>query len=155
MVLGALIAALLIGWILTRRHADHPAPMLPIDLFRRPLFALSAALTKAVVEELHLGVVHVITSWEPYALAVVGYASMTLNQMALNTGALAATIAASTAVDPLVSVLLGVTVFDESLSASPLATVLGAVALGAGLAAMVVLARAEAHAASSGAAAES
>ena len=33
----------LLGWILTRRQADHPAPMLPIDLFRRPLFALSAA----------------------------------------------------------------------------------------------------------------
>ena len=37
-----LIAALAFGWILMRRHADHPAPMLPIDLFRRPLFALSA-----------------------------------------------------------------------------------------------------------------
>jgi MFS transporter, DHA2 family, multidrug resistance protein len=42
LVLGALIAALVIGVILMRRHADHPAPMLPIDLFRRPLFALSA-----------------------------------------------------------------------------------------------------------------
>jgi len=36
-------AGILLGWLLTRRHADHPAPMLPIDLFRRPLFALSAA----------------------------------------------------------------------------------------------------------------
>src|SRR6516165_10499622 len=35
-------AALLVGFLI-RRHADHPAPMLPIDLFRRPLFALSAA----------------------------------------------------------------------------------------------------------------
>jgi DHA2 family multidrug resistance protein-like MFS transporter len=35
--------ALLLGWILTRRHANHPAPMLPIDLFRRPVFALSTA----------------------------------------------------------------------------------------------------------------
>jgi MFS transporter, DHA2 family, multidrug resistance protein len=43
LVLGALIATLAIGWILTRRHAGHPAPILPIDLFRRPLFALSAA----------------------------------------------------------------------------------------------------------------
>jgi MFS transporter, DHA2 family, multidrug resistance protein len=43
LVLGALIAALAIGWILMRRQADHPAPILPIDLFRRPLFALSAA----------------------------------------------------------------------------------------------------------------
>ena len=38
-----LAGALLLGWILTRRQADHPAPMLPIDLFRRPIFALSAA----------------------------------------------------------------------------------------------------------------
>jgi MFS transporter, DHA2 family, multidrug resistance protein len=38
-----LIAAVLLGWLLTRRQADHPAPMLPIDLFRRPMFALSAA----------------------------------------------------------------------------------------------------------------
>jgi DHA2 family multidrug resistance protein-like MFS transporter len=43
MVLATLIGALIIGWLLLRRHADHPAPMLPIDLFRRPLFALSAA----------------------------------------------------------------------------------------------------------------
>ena len=38
-----LASAVLLGWILTRRQADHPAPMLPIDLFRRPLFALSTA----------------------------------------------------------------------------------------------------------------
>jgi len=43
LVLGALVAALAIGWILTRRQAHHPAPILPMDLFRRPLFALSAA----------------------------------------------------------------------------------------------------------------
>jgi DHA2 family multidrug resistance protein-like MFS transporter len=38
-----LAGGLLFGWLLLRRQADHPAPMLPIDLFRRPLFALSAA----------------------------------------------------------------------------------------------------------------
>ncbi len=43
LVLVGLAAALLIGFVLMRRHADHPAPMLPVDLFRRPLFALSAA----------------------------------------------------------------------------------------------------------------
>src|SRR6201995_4884579 len=42
-VLATLVGALIIGWLLMRRHADHPAPMLPIDLFRLPLFALSAA----------------------------------------------------------------------------------------------------------------
>jgi MFS transporter, DHA2 family, multidrug resistance protein len=43
LVFTALIAAIVLGWILARRQADHPAPMLPIDLFRRGLFALSAA----------------------------------------------------------------------------------------------------------------
>jgi DHA2 family multidrug resistance protein-like MFS transporter len=43
LVWTSVIAAIVFGGILTRRHADHPAPMLPIDLFRRALFALSAS----------------------------------------------------------------------------------------------------------------
>jgi MFS transporter, DHA2 family, multidrug resistance protein len=43
LVVAELVAAVLLGWFLTRRNADHPAPMLPIDLFQRPMFALSAA----------------------------------------------------------------------------------------------------------------
>ncbi|WP_315741574.1 MULTISPECIES: MFS transporter [unclassified Bradyrhizobium] len=38
-----LAGAVVLGLILNRRHAEHPAPMLPIDLFRRGMFALSAA----------------------------------------------------------------------------------------------------------------
>jgi MFS transporter, DHA2 family, multidrug resistance protein len=43
LVLSELAAAVLFGWIVIRRQAGHPAPMLPIDLFQRPLFALSTA----------------------------------------------------------------------------------------------------------------
>jgi DHA2 family multidrug resistance protein-like MFS transporter len=38
-----LASAALLGWALIRRQAESPAPMLPIDLFRRPVFALSTA----------------------------------------------------------------------------------------------------------------
>jgi DHA2 family multidrug resistance protein-like MFS transporter len=38
-----LASAVLLGWALIRRQADSPAPVLPIDLFRRPIFALSTA----------------------------------------------------------------------------------------------------------------
>jgi MFS transporter, DHA2 family, multidrug resistance protein len=38
-----LASAALLGWALIRRQADSPAPVLPIDLFRRPVFALSTA----------------------------------------------------------------------------------------------------------------
>jgi DHA2 family multidrug resistance protein-like MFS transporter len=43
LVSAELVSGVVLGLILIRRHADHPAPMLPIDLFRRPMFALSAA----------------------------------------------------------------------------------------------------------------
>jgi DHA2 family multidrug resistance protein-like MFS transporter len=43
LVLIELAAGIALGWMLTRRQKDHPAPMLPIDLFRRPMFALSSA----------------------------------------------------------------------------------------------------------------
>ncbi|WP_087631983.1 MFS transporter [Caballeronia telluris] len=41
LVLVALAAALIAGGLLLRRERGHPAPMLPVDLFRRPMFALS------------------------------------------------------------------------------------------------------------------
>ncbi|HWZ08803.1 MAG TPA: MFS transporter [Bradyrhizobium sp.] len=43
LVVSEFAAAAILGWFLIRRQADHPAPTLPIDLFRRPMFALSAA----------------------------------------------------------------------------------------------------------------
>ncbi len=41
-VLVAAAIALVFGALLIRREAGHPAPMLPVDLFKRPVFALSA-----------------------------------------------------------------------------------------------------------------
>jgi drug/metabolite transporter (DMT)-like permease len=107
------------------------------------LFALSAALTKAVVDELGDGVFHVFLTWHLYALAVVGYASMTLNQLALNTGALAPAIATSMAFDPITSVVLGVTLLDESLHETPLGAVATVAALAAALVGMALLARSQ------------
>jgi MFS transporter, DHA2 family, multidrug resistance protein len=42
-VLAEVATGLTLGWLLARRQGGHPAPMLPIDLFRRPMFALSSA----------------------------------------------------------------------------------------------------------------
>ena len=41
-VLGGFAAALVFAVLLVRRQAKLPAPLLPIDLFRRPMFALSS-----------------------------------------------------------------------------------------------------------------
>jgi drug/metabolite transporter (DMT)-like permease len=105
------------------------------------LFALSAALTKTVVSELDNGLVTVLTTWPLYGLIAVGYVSMTLNQMSLDAGALAATMATSTALDPIASVVLGLTLFKESIDASPVELLVVLIALGVVVAAMIVLAR--------------
>lgn len=79
------------------------------------LFALSAALTKATVEQLDDGVLSVFEHWQLYALAVVGYVSMTLSQSSLQAGALAPAVATQMALDPVASVLLGTLAFDETI----------------------------------------
>jgi drug/metabolite transporter (DMT)-like permease len=126
------------------RHGRAPRRAALLGAAAGILFALAAALTKSVVDELHLGVLHVIESWQPYALAGVGYISMTLNQLALNTRALAPTIASSTVLDPIVSLALGLALFDEHLHASGLQAAGAFVALAAALGGVAVLAWAEA-----------
>lgn len=46
-VIAPLLAGLGFGALLLRRQAGHPAPMLPVDLFRRPMFALSSLTSVA------------------------------------------------------------------------------------------------------------
>ena len=71
------------------------------------LFGLSAALTKAVVDQFDEGLIEIFENWHIYALAVVGYASMTLSQLSLQTGVLPPAMATSMIFDPLASVVLG------------------------------------------------
>lgn len=141
---GLACAAACVPLCLLSRHGGAARRATFLGAAAGVLFALAAALTKAVVDELDLGVVHVLSSWQPYALAAVGYVSLTLNQMALNMGALAATIASSTALDPIVSVALGLTLFAERSKGGALHAAGAFVALLTALAGMVVLARAEA-----------
>jgi len=110
------------------------------------LFALSAALTKVVVDELDDGIFEIFLSWHLYALVAIGYASMTFNQLALNTGALAPAVATSMAFDPITSVILGVTLLDESLHTTPLDLLGTVAALAAALVGMALLARSQSQA---------
>ena len=67
------------------------------------LFGLSAALTKATVDQLDEGIFHVFITWHLYALIAVGYAGMTLSQIALQTGVLAPAIATFSILDAVTS----------------------------------------------------
>lgn len=145
LVAGAVCAAVCTPLALLARSGSPPRRAALLGAGAGVLFALSAALIKAVVDELALGVLHVVTTWELYALIAVGYVSMTLNQLALNTGALAAALATSTALDPIGSVVLGLTLFRESLPAGAPVVVALLLALALMLVALVKLAGTESH----------
>jgi drug/metabolite transporter (DMT)-like permease len=79
------------------------------------LWAVSAALTKATVSQLDEGVLGLIADWHLYALIVVGFFSLSLAQASLQVGALAPAIATQSILDPVASVVLGLTLMQESL----------------------------------------
>jgi len=76
------------------------------------LFGLTAALIKAVGDQLGSGLVVVLTHWPIYALLVIGPSGLLVNQVAFQAGPLSASPPASTAVDPLASIVLGLLLFD-------------------------------------------
>jgi drug/metabolite transporter (DMT)-like permease len=142
------------AWLVTAAvTAAVTVPLVAIGVRRRPavkaamvgtatgiLFGLSAALTKATVDRLDGGVVAVLADWHVYALVAVGYVSMTLSQVSLETGALAPAVATSMSLDPIASVVLGVTLLQERLHETALGTAASALSVAAMLAGLVALA---------------
>lgn len=104
-------------------------------------FGLSAALTKATVDQLlDHGVFEVLFDWHLYGLLAVGYAAMRLSEISLQTGVLAPAIATFSIVDVMTSVVLGVTLLREDLRHDLVGIVLIVFSLGVMFAGLVVLA---------------
>jgi len=106
-------------------------------------FAFQAAVTKVFVTQLGGGVVALLGSWTTYALIVSALAGFALQQSALKTGFLAPAMAASNAATLAVSVILGITVFQESMSHGGGRLVPAVVGLGIALVGVLTLAAPE------------
>jgi drug/metabolite transporter (DMT)-like permease len=76
-------------------------------------FGLTAALMKAMTRTLAGGLGQLFTSWPIYAMVAAGVLGLFLTQSAMNAGQLIAAQPGLTLSDPIVSVLWGVTVFNE------------------------------------------
>jgi drug/metabolite transporter (DMT)-like permease len=76
-------------------------------------FGLTAALMKAMTRTLAGGPGELFTSWQIYAMVAAGVLGLFLTQSAMNAGQLIAAQPGLTLSDPIISVLWGVTVFDE------------------------------------------
>jgi drug/metabolite transporter (DMT)-like permease len=105
------------------------------------LYGLTAALTKAVGHALGIGVVHVLGSWQLYALIVAGAVGMLVTQSAFQAGPLRASLPMLTVVDPVVSILIGVTVFHEHIDQTPWKVLVEVAASAVLVAGVVVLGR--------------
>ena len=81
------------------------------------LYGLSASLCKPTVEILGQdGFGAVLTSWEVYAFAATGILAFVIQQVSLATGKLAASVAAVSVCNPLVSIVIGTLLLDERLA---------------------------------------
>jgi drug/metabolite transporter (DMT)-like permease len=108
------------------------------------VYGLAAGLTKASSHLLSGGVLNLLEHWQPYALAAAGVGGMLVAQSAFQAGSLEASLPPMTVIDPIVSILVGVFAFEETISASGPAIALEVVALAAMSAGVFVLARSEA-----------
>ena len=127
--------------VIAGRRASTPAMKATLlGIATGILWGLSAGLTKAVVEDLDEGVLSLLGDWHLYALAVVGWASLTLAQASLQAGALAPAVATQAAVDPIASVLLGTLAFEETIHHGALGVAGSLAGFAAMVAGIVVLA---------------
>jgi len=80
------------------------------------LFGVSACLVKPSIEMLHVSVGEVLSHWEVYAMAIAGVTAFVIQQMSLSSGYLATSVATVSTANPIVSVVIGVLLFDERLA---------------------------------------
>jgi drug/metabolite transporter (DMT)-like permease len=113
---GLIVTALIIllAWLAHSRRGARAAALFATAAGLS--FAFQAAVTKVFMNELGYGMAAILSSWATYALIITALAGFGLQQSALKTGYLAPAMAACNATTLAVSVWLGVSVFQESIS---------------------------------------
>jgi len=100
------------------------------------LYGVTAAITEHVGHVLNGGFLHAITTWSPYALAVVSIAGLLVNQSAYQAGDLRWSLPLFTVLEPIIAILIGQFLFDEQISSAfgaRVGAVLGLVTMVAGV----------------------
>jgi drug/metabolite transporter (DMT)-like permease len=114
----AVCGSIIVAMILATRKAPPHYRALGLAVATGASYALTAALTKQVVTIIdHHGVEGLFTHWPVYALGVFSIVGLILNQSAFNAGELAASLPALAVTNPVLSSILGVALFEETLTA--------------------------------------
>lgn len=113
------IALAVCGCLVAGRRLAGAGAALMLGTASGLLLAVAAALLKETTKVLSHGPAALLAAWPCYALVAVGSAGLLLSQFAYRAGPLSASLAAITTVNPIVSVIIGVAVFDEPFRAAP------------------------------------
>jgi hypothetical protein len=108
------------------------------------IYAATASLLKALGDIAVRTPSRLVASWQLYAALVLGAAGLFLAQLTFQAGPLSASLPAASTVDPLLSIAIGVIVYDERLNRGPASGTLLVVLLAVLGVAIIQLSRAEA-----------
>jgi hypothetical protein len=113
---GIVAVALTAGCVaLARLRFRHGAAAALYGAAAGVVYAGTAALLKALTTVAGHGPGAVLTSWQLYTVLVAGGVGVVLTQLAYQAGPLAASLPTITIVNPLLSIVIGVAVYDESI----------------------------------------
>jgi drug/metabolite transporter (DMT)-like permease len=118
-ICGAAIAVVLSGCLAVGRHARGSAAAIILGAAAGLAFAASAGLLKEAMDALSHGHLALVMAWPGYAAAAVGAAGLMLSQLAYRAGPLRASLPAIAVVNPIISLVIGVAIFDEPFRTGP------------------------------------
>jgi len=96
-----------------QRHDGRSAALLGIAV--GAIYAATAALLKALTTIALRGPIPLLTSWQLYAVLGLSAMGLLLNQVAFQAGPLSASLPAIATLDPLLSIAIGVVVYDQQI----------------------------------------
>jgi drug/metabolite transporter (DMT)-like permease len=135
------VAAVAAGLLAAARGRRRRGRALLLSASAGVVYGAAAALTKTTSHLLGRGVVDVLGSWQLYALVAFGLFGMLAAQSAFQAGALDVSLPVMTVADPVVSIVIGATMFSESVRSSPGAASIEVAALSAMAGGVFLLAR--------------
>lgn len=121
-IVGALVAVGCVELGRRQRSGGRSAALMGIAV--GVIYAGDAALLKTLTNILVRSPLHLLISWQLYAVVALGAAGLLLNQLAFQAGPIAASLPATATIDPLLSIVIGVLVYDEHIRRGPGAGVL-------------------------------
>jgi hypothetical protein len=83
------------------------------------IYAATAALIKSLTHVAVQGFVPFVSSWQLYALVITGAVGLVVAQIAFRSGPMSAGLPIASTVDPVMSIVIGVAVYDEKLRLGP------------------------------------